>query len=138
MTTPTLLHDPSNPVQHSEPIGLTPAQYSAIIDGMKGCVTDGTAKILALPAYSIPGVRIAGKTGTAQVRKIGGTIDIAWFIGFAPADHPQVAWAVAIEGDTLNEGFGGAQYAAPIAVAILKKYFEKQNRGTETKALTSN
>ena len=139
VTKPTLLHDPNHPTQHSEPIGLTPAQYSAIIDGMKGCVTDGgTAAILALPAFAIPGVQIAGKTGTAQVRKAGGTIDIAWFIGFAPADHPQIAWAVAIEGDTLGESFGGAHYAAPVAAAVLKKYFEKQNRSPEAKALTSN
>ncbi len=139
VTKPTLIHDPSNPVQHSEPIGLTSAQYSAVIDGMKGAVSQGgTAEILALPAYRIPGVQIAGKTGTAQVRKQGGTIDIAWFIGFAPVDHPQVAWAVAIEGDTLGENFGGNRYAAPVAAAVLKKYFEKQNRGPETKAVTSN
>ncbi len=139
VTKPTLIHDPNHPPQSSEPIGLTPAQYSAIIDGMKGCVAQGgTAAILALPAFTIPGVQIAGKTGTAQVRKADGTIDIAWFIGFAPADHPQIAWAVAIEGDTLNESFGGAQYAAPVAIAILKKYFEKKNGSTEAKALTSN
>ncbi|HXB01781.1 MAG TPA: penicillin-binding transpeptidase domain-containing protein [Opitutaceae bacterium] len=140
VTKPTLIHDPNHPQQHSEPIGLTPAQYAAILDGMKGCITaeGGTAAILALPAFAVPGVTIAGKTGTAQVRKAGGTIDIAWFIGFAPADHPQIAWAVAIEGDTLGESFGGAHYAGPVAAAILKKYFEKQNRSPETKADTSN
>jgi penicillin-binding protein 2 len=139
VTKPTLIHDPNHPQQHSEPIGLMPAQYAAIIDGMKGCVSDGgTAQVLALPAYNIPGVQIAGKTGTAQVNKQGGNIDIAWFIGFAPADHPQVAWAVAIEGDTLGENFGGARYAAPVAAAILKKYFEKQNARPEAKAVTSN
>jgi penicillin-binding protein 2 len=139
VTKPTLIHDPNHPQQHSEPIGLSPAQYAAVIDGMKGCVTKGgTAGLLELPAFAIPGVQIAGKTGTAQVRKESGTVDMAWFIGFAPADHPQVAWAVVIEGDTLNEGFGGAQYAAPVAAAVLKKYFEKQNRSPEPKALTSN
>ena len=139
VTKPTLIHDPNHPQQHSEPIGLSPAQYDAVLDGMKGCVTEGgTAAILALPSFAIPGVEIAGKTGTAQVRKAGGTIDIAWFIGFAPADHPQIAWAVAIEGDTLGESFGGAHYAAPVAAAILKKYFEKQNRSPEPKAVTSN
>jgi penicillin-binding protein 2 len=139
VTKPTLVHDPNHPQQSSEPIGLTPSQYSAIIDGMKGCVTEGgTAAILSLPAFAIPGVQIAGKTGTAQVRKAGGTIDIAWFIGFAPVDHPQIAWAVAIEGDTLGENFGGAHYAGPVAAAVLKKYFEKQNRSPEAKADTSN
>jgi penicillin-binding protein 2 len=142
VTKPTLLHDPSHPVQHSEPIGLTPSQYSALIDGMVGCVTHGTAsKIFAMPAFQIPGVKIAGKTGTAQVHTKDGNIDIAWFIGFAPVDHPQIAWAVAIEGDTLasaSENFAGGRYAAPVGIAILQKYFEKQNRSPEAKSLTSN
>jgi penicillin-binding protein 2 len=145
VTVPTLLHDPNRPAQHSEPIGLTPAQYSAILDGMEGCVTRGTAaKIFAMPAFQIPGVKIAGKTGTAQQEvykdgKLAGTVDVAWFIGFAPADHPQIAWAIAIEGDTLGEGFGGAQYAGPVADAILKKYFEKKNRpAAGPDAVTSN
>jgi penicillin-binding protein 2 len=139
VTLPTLLHDPDHPAQHSEPIGLTPAQYSAVVDGMVGCVTDGTAsKVFAMPAFQIPGVKVAGKTGTAQIRTKDGTIDVAWFIGFAPVDHPQIAWAVAIEGDTLGENFAGGRYAAPVGIAILQKYFEKKNRGPETKPVTSN
>jgi len=55
-----------------------------------------------------PGIAIGGKTGTAQV---GGTaLPHAWFIGFAPAIHPQIALAVLVE----NSGQGGA-IAAPIA-----------------------
>ncbi|HTQ29656.1 MAG TPA: penicillin-binding protein 2 [Opitutaceae bacterium] len=134
VTRPTLVHDPNHPVQHTEPIGLLPAQYTAVVQGMEGCVYDpgGTAgQIFNIPAMALP-VKIAGKTGTAQVQqykdgKLVGTIDIAWFIGFAPVDHPQIAWAVAIEGDTIGEAFGGFRYAAPVADAILKKYFEKQN-----------
>jgi penicillin-binding protein 2 len=136
VTKPTLLHDPNHPTQHSEPIGLTAGQYSALVDGMVGCVTHGTAsKVFAMPDFQIPGVTVAGKTGTAQVRTKDGTIDVAWFIGFAPVDHPQIAWAVAIEGDTLGENFAGGRYAAPVAIAILQKYFEKKNRGGETKAI---
>jgi penicillin-binding protein 2 len=139
VTKPTLLHDPSHPTQHSEPIGLTPAQYSALIDGMVGCVTHGTAaKVFAMPAFQIPGVTIAGKTGTAQIRTKDGTIDVAWFIGFAPVDHPQIAWAVAIEGDTLGENFAGGRYAAPVGIAILQKYFEKKNRDAGAKTAASN
>ena len=135
VTKPTLIHDPNRPVQHSEPIGLTPAQYSAIVQGMEGCVYDqgGTAEqIFALPVMALP-VKIAGKTGTAQVQKykdgkLAGTIDVAWFIGFAPVDHPQIAWAVAIEGDTIGEAFGGGRYAAPVADAILQAYFAKKKK----------
>ncbi|MDE3083839.1 MAG: peptidoglycan glycosyltransferase, partial [Verrucomicrobiota bacterium] len=137
-TKPTLIHDPNRPPQHSEPIGLTPGEYSALLDGMEGCVTHGTAKILSSPAFQIPGVRLAGKTGTAQVRTKDGTIDIAWFVGFAPVEHPEIAWAVAIEGDTPGENFGGGRYAAPIASAILKKYFEKKNREAAAKKVATN
>lgn len=134
-TRPTLVHDPRHPTQHSEPIGLTPAQYAAVVRGMEGCVyaQGGTAEqVFALPAMALP-VKIAGKTGTAQQQqykdgKLAGTIDAAWFIGFAPSDHPEIAWAVVIEGDTIGENFGGNRYAAPVADAILKKYFEKKNQ----------
>ena len=64
---------------------------------------------------------MAGKTGTAQThlskkREAGaaasGHMDHAWFAGFAPADHPQVAFAVLVE----HGGFGG-EVAAPVARA---------------------
>jgi len=55
-TRPTLLHDPNRPPQHSEPIGLTPAQYATIVQGMEGCTTHGTAsKIFNSSTFRIPG-----------------------------------------------------------------------------------
>jgi peptidoglycan glycosyltransferase len=63
----------------------------------------------------IPGVVVAGKTGTAETG-INRVYD-AWFIFFAPADHPIVAGAVVVE-HQLN-GFGGS-VAAPIAKAIMQ------------------
>ncbi|GAA6525909.1 penicillin-binding protein 2 [Intrasporangium sp. DVR] len=67
----------------------------------------------------IPGVAVAGKTGTAQH-------DLekkphAWFISFAPADDPQVAVAVVVEesGVSGNE-VGGAAVAAPIAKDVME------------------
>jgi peptidoglycan glycosyltransferase len=76
---------------------------------MESVVTGGTGT-----AAQIPGIRVAGKTGTAEIG-IRGRYD-AWFIAFAPADHPRVAVAVAIENAT---GFGG-QIAAPIAKALME------------------
>jgi len=66
----------------------------------------------------IPGVRVAGKTGTAQHAE--GRPPHAWFIGFAPADDPQVAVAVVVEdgGSLGSEGTGGA-LAAPIARDVM-------------------
>ena len=124
-TQPTLEHRTEPHAQHNEPIGLTPAQYSALIDGMEGCVTHGTAaRTLNLPEYKIPGVRIVGKTGTAQ---LPGNLNMAWFICFAPREKPEIAVAVAVQSDTPGEEFGGGRYSAPIAAEILKKYFEKKH-----------
>jgi len=129
-TRPTLLHDPRRPAQHTEPIGLTGHQRSAILKGMEGCTTEGTAKVLTtVEALRVPGVRIAGKTGTAQIMRPSGKVDEAWFICFAPVEDPQIAVAVSVEGDVPGETFAGGRYAVPVASAILKKYFEKARGG---------
>lgn len=62
---------------------------------------------------AIPGVTVAGKTGTAEVGETSQTH--AWFIGFAPAENPRVAIAVVVE----NAGVGGT-VAAPIAREVLE------------------
>ena len=128
-TKPTLLHDPNAPTQHTPPIGLTPEQREALLEGMEGCTTHGTASLITKPAFKIPGVRIAGKTGTAQKRvrqgdKIG-NINCAWFICFAPIENPQIAVAVMIEGENIGEEFGGGLHSAPVANAVIKRYLEK-------------
>jgi penicillin-binding protein A len=66
-------------------------------------------------AASIPGIRVAGKTGTAETGR--GNVHTTWFTAFAPADAPKVAIAVVVE-DQLN-GFGGT-ISAPIARAVME------------------
>jgi penicillin-binding protein 2 len=72
----------------------------------------------------VPGLPIAGKTGTAQVVKKGaakgqaGLKDHGWFASFAPVDHPQLAVVVLVE----NGGFGGL-VAAPVAKAVYEAAF---------------
>ena len=136
-TQPTLVHNPNAPVQRTESIGLTPTQRNALIEGMVGTIAYGTGNALNIEAFKIPGVRIAGKTGTAQkkITKDGktGNINYAWFICFAPAENPEVAMAVMLEGDTIGETFGGGRNAGPIAATVLKKYFEKKNRPADQK-----
>ena len=61
----------------------------------------------------IPGVQVAGKTGTAEVG--GETEPHAWFIGFAPADEPRYAIAVLVE-----NGGEGSRVAVPIARRVLE------------------
>ncbi|MGZ4289623.1 MAG: peptidoglycan D,D-transpeptidase FtsI family protein [Gaiellaceae bacterium] len=77
---------------------------------MQAVITGGTAT-----GVQIPGIKWAGKTGTAETGE--GNIYDAWFIFFAPADNPQVAGAVVIEHSA--GGFGGA-VAAPIAKQLVQ------------------
>lgn len=81
---------------------------------MRAVVDHGTGT-----AAQIPGVAVAGKTGTAQHAQ--GAAPHAWFTGFAPADNPKVAVAVVVEdgGRAGNEAFGGT-VAAPIAKAVMQ------------------
>ena len=65
----------------------------------------------------IPGVRVAGKTGTAQT---GLDTSHTWFIAFAPAEAPRVAVAVIVESQPyVDEATGGA-IAAPIAREVIQ------------------
>jgi penicillin-binding protein A len=66
-------------------------------------------------AAAIPGIQVAGKTGTAETGV--GRIYTAWFVAFAPADNPQVAIAVVLEKQA--NGFGGV-VAAPIAKQVME------------------
>lgn len=63
---------------------------------------------------AIEGVEVAGKTGTAETGGDRGTHN--WFIGFAPADDPQIAVAVVIE----HGGGSGGELAAPIARQMME------------------
>lgn len=67
----------------------------------------------------IPGVTVAGKTGTAQTGREG-EAPHAWFVAFAPAEEPQVVVAVIVErgGDLGSEATGG-RVAAPVARAVV-------------------
>jgi penicillin-binding protein 2 len=79
----------------------------------------------------LPGITVAGKTGTAQVVKMGersrsnkgarSTRDHAWFISFAPYEAPEIAVACIVE----NAGGGGGAIAAPTVKQVLAHYFNQ-------------
>ena len=73
---------------------------------------EGTASGL-----TVDGVTFAGKTGTAEIDVEEG-LNQAWFIGFAPADDPQVAVAVTIERCT---GCFGGEVAGPVATQVMEE-----------------
>ena len=67
----------------------------------------------------IPGVKVAGKTGTAQTGEE--TLPYAWFVSFAPADNPEVAVAVLVEdAGVARDAISGSGLAAPIAKSVME------------------
>ena len=126
-TTPYMTHEPNRPIQQTAPIGLTPGDYAALLEGMEECTITGTsrASFTTIENMRIPGLRVGGKTGTAQKRTPKGTINFAWFVAFAPIENPQIAIAVIVEGDRPGEETGGGTYSAPVARDILAKWAEK-------------
>lgn len=104
--------DRTDPQSISKAISSTTAEELTTM--LVATVDSGTAT----PAQ-IPGVEVAGKTGTAQ-----STADrppYAWFVSFAPADDPQVAVAVLVESsDTSRDEIGGGRLGGPIAKAVME------------------
>lgn len=85
-----------------------------LTEAMKDVVNEGTGTAAALS-----GVDVAGKTGTAEIPDVdrcGGLPNQAWFVGFAPADDPQIAVAATVE---CTDGQGGT-VAAPIAAGVMQ------------------
>ena len=74
----------------------------------------------------VPGIHVAGKTGTAQWGPKNKQRTAAWFIGYAPANHPQYAFAAVYEGDPGDNHVHGGSQAAPLVSKVLKQVFEKQ------------
>ncbi len=101
-------------VEHVAPrvqaVVMKPSTAAAVTSMMEAVVSEGTGT-----AAQIPGVQVAGKTGTAETQ-IGTAINNVWFIAFAPAAAPRVAIAVTLEH---VPGFGGV-FAAPVAKRVME------------------
>jgi peptidoglycan glycosyltransferase len=102
-------------VQQIEPrvqsVVMKPSTASAITGMMEAVVNEGTGV-----AAQIPGVQVAGKTGTAETQ-IGDSINNVWFVAFAPASAPRVAVAVTLQ-DVPGQG---AEFAAPVAREVIER-----------------
>lgn len=95
-------------------VATDPATASTVRDIMVDVVENGSGA-----RARIDGVKVAGKTGTAEIGK--GQDTHAWFIAFAPADNPTVAMAIMLE-----KGGQGGRAAAPRARAVLEAALAEQ------------
>lgn len=86
----------------------SPAAARRLRELLRGVVTDGTGR-----GADVAGLRVAGKTGTAQTPR---GEDHAWFVGMAPFEHPAFVVAVLVE----HGGYGAAA-AVPVAADMLRK-----------------
>ena len=109
-----------------ESLPVRPDHLAFLVRAMWGVVNDGGTGGRA----RIEGRDVAGKTGTSQVTRLSTGVDSddlpvdlrshSWFVGFAPADAPRVAFAVFVE-----HGGHGGESAAPIAKQVLERYFDR-------------
>jgi len=111
---------------------VKPEHLAVIKNALIGVPREGTSAQAFVGAKYIS----AGKTGTAQLftlkqdaKYVAGKVeerlrDHAWYIAYAPADHPQIALAVLVE----NGGFG-AQAAAPVARAVFDYFLLGEQSG---------
>jgi hypothetical protein len=117
----SLVRDPALAGDFPDVKVTTPQVADQVKEMMKAVVTSGTGT-----AANIPGVSVAGKTGTAELGTVDGApvgpdnaddqdVD-AWFTAFAPSEKPKYAVAVAL----FNVKEDGGTVAAPIARAILE------------------
>lgn len=121
-------------------MGLNPKHLALIYEGMQAVMAQGGT---AFPSrLRDPGLTMAGKTGTAQVRRITDAdraADVqqedkpwaerhhAWFVAYAPAVQPRYALSVLVE-----HGGGGASAAAPVARDIVKAILERDRARSDT------
>ena len=104
-----------------EPIGLGPVQKKLLWSGMERVIgPDGTGHLVQIDNF-----RIAGKTGTADFRAHGKEVNLAWFVGFAPVENPQIAVAVMVEGTEESHSYHGGSTAGPVAKDIFLKFIDK-------------
>jgi penicillin-binding protein A len=103
--------DQTDPEELSQPVSADVADQ--LTEMMTSVVENGSGR-----RARIPGVTVAGKTGTAE----NAGPDHNWFIGFAPADDPRIAVAVFVA----NGGGTGGDVSAPIARDVMQAYLDGQ------------
>ncbi|HEV8045529.1 MAG TPA: penicillin-binding protein 2 [Rubrobacter sp.] len=98
---------------------LDPATAATLNMMMQGVITTGE-----LTEAEVPGVKVAGKTGTAEAPP---REPHSWFVSFAPADDPKIAVAVMVEnGGEIGPQGDAATPAIPIAQDLMETYLRNE------------
>lgn len=107
----TLLEFKPEPIRNNL---IDKEKIKVVKEGLRGAVVEGSAYLLK----DLP-IKVAGKTGTAQVNNTFRRTN-AWFTGFAPYDDPEIALAIVVEG-----AGEGSTAAVPIAKEVFEWYYKK-------------
>ena len=118
LTSPTLdVLSQTKPEQLSTPI--TSSTAGTLTQMMVDVVNRGTGT-----RAQIPGISVAGKTGTAETGT--GSSPYAWFVSFGPSDNAKIAIAVLVESSsTVKDNVAGGALCAPIAKAMMQAYLSE-------------
>lgn len=129
---PSFRHAPEEEADHAQASAggrsgqpIAPGHLDVVRRSMWGVVHEGGTGVNA----RMDGYDVCGKTGTAQVVAASADVknkeelpkelrDHSWFVGFAPLEHPEVAFAIIVE-----NGGHGSEAAAPLARRALEAFF---------------
>jgi penicillin-binding protein 2 len=110
------------PPPRPEKVKIHKEYLDVVLAGLKAVVASGTGG-----ATRLGDIEVAGKTGSAEAPPAGSKTH-AWFACYAPADHPRIAICAFVE----HGGHGGTT-CAPIAKAVLEKFFDLERKEGEIK-----
>lgn len=104
-----------------EDIPVTPQVDKALRRALQKVVYDGEG---TAHSAKVKGVRVAGKTGTAQWGPENKQRTAAWFAGFVPAENPEYAFAALYEGEPNDDSVHGGSHAAPLVSKVFREVYK--------------
>jgi len=104
-----------------EDIPVSPQIDKALRRALQNVVYDGQG---TAHSAQVKGVRVAGKTGTAQWGPEDKQRTAAWFTGFVPAENPEYAFAALYEGEPNDNSVHGGSHAAPLISKVFREVYK--------------
>ena len=104
-----------------EEIPVSPQIDKTLRKALQNVVYDGQG---TAHSAKVKGVRVAGKTGTAQWGPENKQRTAAWFTGFVPAENPEYAFAALYEGEPNDDTVHGGSHAAPLVSKVFREVYK--------------